>query len=139
MHSYIENLPSIIEEIWILTSKGIPLSHFSREENPDSETMGRFLSAMRGFCAEMSNGKFQTFSMADSKFISIPCKKDDVMIFCKSPMKAKEKKILNICKTISNISEDYIGTMNFAEWDGEVSFFDELRKRIELFFKMSDL
>ena len=139
MHTYLTSLPSIIEEIWILTSKGIPFIHLSRIQNPDEIPIGGFLSAMREVCAQMSNTDFQTFSMADSKFISIPCCNNDVMIFSKSPNKAKDKKIVKICKAISNVAEDYIRDIDFNKWDGDISYFDDLKEQIILYFKMSNV
>ena len=139
MYSRIEFLPSSIEEICILTKVGIPLVGFCRKQISNYLLAGKIMTSLRRITMEMSCGDLQSFSMLDSKFISIPCNENDVVIFCKCPLKTKEKKILKTCQVISKMFTNNTKNLDFTQWQGDVSLFDDFKKHLELYFKMSNL
>ncbi len=139
MHTYIDFLPPTIEAIWIFTKDGIPLIAFSGKKGVNSALMGGFLSALKGFSTTMTGGNFSSFTSSGSLFTLVPCNNDNVLIFCRSPLKTKEKKILNVCRSISNMFESCIGNLDFTNWNGEISVFDDFKRHLKLYFKMSNL
>ncbi len=139
MYSYIDFLPPSIEEISIITKEGIPLVGFSSKKISDSLLAGKILTDLGRISTEMSCGDLQSFSMFDSKFISIPCIENDVIIFCKCPLKTKERKIKKICQVISKMFIKSTKNLDFNKWDGDVSLFDDFKKHLEIYFKMSNL
>jgi len=64
---------------------------------------------------------------------------NDLVIFYKTNPNFKEKKVLSICKMISEILEDAYPLAKLQLWDGNLSFFEKFRKKIALYFKMSSL
>ena len=139
MYSHIDFLPPSIEEITVITKEGIPLVGFSTKKNPDSLLAGKIMTDLTRISMEMSCGDLQSFSMFDWKYISIPCIENDVVIFCKCPLKTKEKKIRKTCQVISKMFKQNTITLDFHKWDGDVSHFDDFKKHLELYFKMSNL
>ena len=67
------------------------------------------------------------------------CLQNDLIIFYRTDPNTKEKKILNLCQTISGILENVYPTDKLQFWDGNLSFFEKFRKKVALFFKMSTL
>ena len=139
IYSHIDFLPPSIEEISIITKEGIPLIGFSSKQNSNSLLAGRIMTDLSRISTEMSCGDLHSFSMFDSKFISIPCIANDVIIFCKCPLKTKEKKIKKTCQVISKMFIKSTKNLDFNQWDGDVSLFDEFKKHLEIYFKMCNL
>lgn len=64
---------------------------------------------------------------------------NDLVIFYKTNPSIKEKKVLHLCKMISEILEVSYPPDKLQFWDGSLSFFEKFRKKIAIYFKMSSL
>ena len=67
------------------------------------------------------------------------CLQNNLFIFYKTNPNTKEKKILNLCQSISGILENAYPSDKLEFWDGNLSYFEKLRKKVALYFKMSSL
>lgn len=136
----IDYLPSIINEIWFFTSSGIPIVEFCKTDNINEVLLGGFLSAVKSFSSEMrAGGNLKHFQLKDSKYTCSYCCNKQIMLFCKSPIDAKTKKIKKTLSTIKTIFEELHDPEQLKSWDGDLSVFDSFKKKMELYFKMSNL
>jgi len=135
----IDFLPSTIDEISIITKEGGLLVGLCNNHNSNSILASRILTDLRKISKEMSGGDLHSFSMFNKKFLSIPCIEDDVVIFVRCPLTIKEKKIIKMGKVIAKMFIDSTKDVDFRNWKENSSNFNDFKKNLEIYFKMSNL
>ena len=81
----------------------------------------------------------KSFSLMSYKFTLMPCFQDDFIIVCRLNSNVKDKKIINMCKVIGKIFEDMHDINELKKWDGDLSFFNKFKDRLDLYLKMGNL
>jgi len=132
-------MPSLLDEIWIFSKDGIPIVDFARIGSVDKSMLGSFISAIKTFVREISKGQLKSINVGNDKYTFTSCVQNEVILVCKSPIEVKDKKIHKICILITNIFDDMFSLDDINNWDGETSFFDKFKDKIDLYFKMADL
>lgn len=130
---------TLLDEIWIFSKDGIPIVDFARIGSVDKSLFGGFINAIKFFCGKISKGELKSINVGNSKYTFTTCLKDDIIFACKSSMDSKEKKIKKICEIISDIFDDMFTLDEINNWDGDDSFFDKFKDKLDLYFKMSQL
>jgi len=132
-------MSSIIQDLWIFSRDGIPLVEIFHNTEVESTLLGAFLSAIESFSIEVTGTEVRSFSFGDNKFILTSCLKGNIYLVSRSGIKAKTKKILKVFKIITDFFEELYTINDIENWDGDLSFFDRFKDRIELYFQMSEL
>ncbi|MFW9783688.1 MAG: hypothetical protein ACFFFB_15495 [Candidatus Heimdallarchaeota archaeon] len=143
-------MSAIIEEFWIFSKDGTPYVNFFHENNEkddfsfrainsDGEILEKIKSILKSNGKEIFDLKNEFIEMNGSKFGVNPCLNDYLLIIYKSPLEVKRKQIQKICKTISSMIKNLYTVRDFRGWEGDLTLFDELNKKIDLYFKMSSL
>jgi len=132
-------MPSLLDEIWIFSKDGIPIVDFARIGSVDKSMLGSFISAIKTFVREISKGQLKSINVGNDKYTFTSCVQNEVILVCKSPLDVKDKKIQRICKLVVDIFDDMFSLDDINNWDGETSFFDKFKDKIDLYFKMADL
>lgn len=132
-------MPSLLDEIWIFSKDGIPIVDFARIGSVDKSMLGSFISAIKTFVREISKGQLKSINVGNDKYTFTSCVQNEVILVCKSPIEVKDKKIQKICKLIADIFDDMFSLDDINNWDGDTSFFDKFKDKIDLYFKMADL
>lgn len=143
-------MSEILEEFWIFSKEGEAIVNFFRDPNIkgaynyrdvsfDQEKLNEIRNLIISNLQDPSQKKRNIMSV-ESDFIRYgQCLQNNLIIFYKTNPDAKEKTVLNLCKTISGILEDSYPPDKLQFWDGDLSFFEKLKKRVGLYFKMSAL
>ncbi|TFG21575.1 MAG: hypothetical protein EU529_13175 [Promethearchaeota archaeon] len=131
---------SIIDDLWIFSKDGLPIVEFCKEGKIDKSLLGAFFSAIKSFSKKISSGdELSSFILKDCKFTLVSALKNDAILVCKSDPKHKEKKIHKLCNVIVRIFEETFDSSDINNWDGDLSFFDDFKDKLDLYFKMSAL
>ncbi|MFX0020108.1 MAG: hypothetical protein ACFFDL_07130 [Promethearchaeota archaeon] len=132
-------MSSTLDEIWIFSKDGIPIVDFARIGGVDKSMLGSFISAIKVFVKEVSKGQLRSLNVGNDKYTFTTCIQNEVILVCKSPLEVKDKKIQKITKIIADIFDDMFSLEDINNWDGDVSFFDKFKDKVDLYFKMADL
>ncbi len=131
---------SIIEELWIFSKDGLPIVDFCKEGNIDKSLLGAFFSAIKSFSKEIASGdELTSFILKKYKFTLVSALNNNAILVCKSDPKHKDKKIQKLCNVIVRIFEETYDSSDINNWDGDLSFFDDFKDKLDLYFKMSAL
>ena len=130
---------TLLDEIWIFSKDGIPIVDFARIGSVDKSLFGGFINTIKTFFGKISKGELKSINVGNSKYTITTCLKDEIILTCKSSIDSKEKKIKKICKIISDIFDDMFTLDDINNWDGDNSFFDKFKDKLDLYFKMSQL
>jgi len=142
-------MSEILDEFWIFSKQGEALVNFYRDYNAKGSFNYRNVSFDDEKFTEIHNlilSNLQDFSKKknimkfENDFIRYgQCLQNDLIIFYKTNPDIKEKAVLSLCKVISGILEDTYPIDKLQFWDGNLSFFEKLKKKVALYFKMSIL
>ena len=144
-------MSDIIDEFWIFTTKGEPLIHFQKSQNGENEFDYGLINLDEKSLNEMKNIIIENSKNLTSKQMFIHssdlhlqynfarCLKNDSVIFYKTNENAKEKSIKKICETVGHIFEESykVNQLKFA--NENLDFFEKFRKKLALYFKLSNL
>ncbi|MFX0070454.1 MAG: hypothetical protein ACFFAO_05120 [Candidatus Hermodarchaeota archaeon] len=130
---------SIIKELWIFSKAGIPIIEIGHKESLNKYLMGSFISAIKSYSESLTEEGLTSFILEKNKYILKSSLNGNALVVCRSDPKIKEKKIKKICNLITQIFEDLYKPEDIENWDGDVSFFDNFRDKLDLYFKMSNL
>jgi len=129
----------VVEELWIFSRDGIPLLEIFKNTDLDQTLIGAFLSAMKSFTEGLSGKSLKSFSFGAEKFLMIPSHNDNVFLVSKYNSSVKEKKIQKLMNVIIKFFEEMYTTKDIEEWDGNISYFDKFKDRLELYFELSQV
>ncbi|MHA2122752.1 MAG: hypothetical protein ACW990_16260 [Promethearchaeota archaeon] len=141
---------TILEEFWIFSKDGTPFVKFYKENsgidqfnfekiNTDLKVFEVANSIVNSNGKKSSKSKCEVLESDDFKLAIAPCLNDSLLLIFKTTLSAKTKKIQNICNVIcSMIKSQYVGK-DFRTWEGDIKIFSTLKKKIDLYFKMSGL
>ncbi|MHA1436989.1 MAG: hypothetical protein ACTSPD_05390 [Promethearchaeota archaeon] len=129
----------VIKEVWIFTRGGIPLVDYCKDSGVNKTLLGSFFSALSCFSKELTGNELKSFLIKDYKFTATTCLEGEVVILCRSPAKAKEKTIKQVCKMIVKLFTDLYTLKDIKEWDGDLSKFDKFKEKLDLYIKMSNI
>ena len=143
-------MSDIIDEFWIFSKEGEPIVNFYKDPSLEGSFSYRFpelnkstLEALKQMIAQNLGGpeqkKRKTMKFESGLFNFAQCLSNDAIIFYKTDTNYKDKKVLNICKAVSDIFEEIYKFNQIKMWNGELSLFEKFRKRVSLLFKMSSL
>ena len=129
----------IVEELWIFSRDGIPLIEIFKNTQVDNILVGGFLSAIKTFADEVSGQNLNSLSIGKQNFHIASCLEDYVLLVCKSSSKVSQKRIKKVMDIIIKFFEDMYSKKDIEVWDGNVSYFDKLKDKLELYFEVSQI
>jgi hypothetical protein len=132
-------MSSIIQDLWIFSKDGRPLVEVFHNSEVDSALLGAFLSAIESFSMEVTGADIRSFTFGDNKFILTSCLKGNIYLVSRSGIKVKTKKVRKVFEIITEFFEELYTINDIDNWDGDLSFFNRFKDRIELYFQMSEL
>ena len=132
-------MSSIIKELWIFSNAGIPIVEISKDTGLNKYLMGSFISAIKSYAQHLSEKRLNSFILENYKFILKSVLDNNAILVCMCDVNIKDKKIHKQCDVIARIFEEIYKPDDIKNWDGEVSYFDRFKEKLELYFKMSNL
>jgi len=143
-------MSEILEEFWIFSKEGEVIVDFYRDPNANGSFNYRdalFDQAKLNEIKDLIVSNLQNSSQNKKNIMRFEndlirygqCLQNDLIILYKTNPSIKEKKVLSICKVISSIFEEAYPPDKLQFWEGNLSFFEKLRKKIALYFKMRSL
>lgn len=143
-------MSEILKEFWIFTKEGEPLVNFYRDPNAngsfnyrdvtfDHQKLDEIKDLIVYNLQNSSWDKKNIMKLENELIMYGQCLQNNLIIFYKTNPNTKEKKILNLCQSISGILENTYPSYKLEFWDGNLSYFEKLRKKVALYFKMSRL
>ncbi len=132
-------MSSVLEELWIFSRAGIPIVEFSKDTGLDKFLMGSFISAIKLYSQHLSEEGLNCFILENHKFILKSMMDGNAILVCRTDVNMKDKKIDKQCDVIARIFEELYKPEDVKNWDGTLSYFDEFKEKLELYFKMSNL
>ncbi|MFX1454332.1 MAG: hypothetical protein ACFFDB_03065 [Promethearchaeota archaeon] len=143
-------MSSIIEEFWIYSKDGIPYVNFYHKNsgenqfklrtiNSDIKILDEVESLLKASKKILSNTKIEFLELNGFKLVITLCLNNYLLLICRAGLKTKNKQIQNTCKIICRMINSLYFVKDFRIWDGDIALFDKLSKKLDLYFKMSNL
>lgn len=132
-------MSSIIKELWVFSRDGSLIVDFCEEKKIDQTFIGGFITAIKAFSAKLTGKELKSFTIEDNKFTCTPVLEGNVIIACRCSAETNDKKIQKLCKIIIQIFNELYKLEDIKNWDGDVSYFEPFKKRIDLYFKLGNL
>ncbi|MHA1985477.1 MAG: hypothetical protein ACW98D_02460 [Promethearchaeota archaeon] len=143
-------MTTLLEEFWIISKDGIPYVNFFKEDisnshfnprtfNKDAEITQKVESVLVLEEKNLSKKNLIVFEYKNSRYIITSCLNGYLHLVLKSTLDVKVKKLHNISKIIGDMIKSLYMVRDFREWEGDVKKFENFRKKIDLYFKMSSL
>lgn len=129
----------VVEELWIFSRDGIPLIEIFKESKIDNIIIGGFLSAMKTFAKEVSGNSLNSLTIGSHSFYIASSLEDHILLVCKYNSKVKQKKIQKVMEIIIKFFEDMFSINDIENWDGNISYFDKFKDKLELYFEVSQV
>ncbi len=121
----------IIEEIWLFTRDGLPITEFCRGESLDRSIVGGLVSAIKSVSQTLTSNGLQSLILEDNKIVFFSALQGTIIMVCKTNVKVKDKKINKIGVDIIKILQDLYEPDDIVNWDGSVKFFDEFKEKLK--------
>lgn len=143
-------MSEILEEFWIFSKEGEVIVNFYRDPNAnrsfnyrdasfDQAKLNEIKILIASNLQNSSQNKKNILRFENDLIKYGQYLQNDLVIFYKTNPNIKEKKVLNLCKMISEILEGAYPPDKIQLWDGNLSFFEKFRKKIALYYKMRSL
>jgi hypothetical protein len=132
-------MPYFIEELWIFSDDGIPLVEIYKNPELDNGLMGGFFSAIESFSKEVTGSGIKSIVLGDDKYVLTRCLEDRIILVCKTEKNVKKKTIDKFLDVIVNFFEELYSVEDVKNWHGDLSIFDEFKKKLEVYFKMASI
>jgi len=134
-----EIMPSLIEEFWVFNKDGNIIADFCDDDYLDKRLFGNFITAIKNFCEEFNGNELTSFVLEKMKFTCVSALEGNVILVCRTSEKVKDKKIQKASNVIREIFESIYNVEDIKNWDGNVDFFYIFRKKLDLYFKISNI
>ena len=143
-------MSDILEELWIFSKEGEAIINFYRDPDAkgsfnyrdtlfDQAKLNEIKDLIISNLQNSSQNKRIIMRFENDVIRYGQCLQNNLIIFYKTNPEIKEKKVLSICKVISDILESAYPPDILQLWDGNLSFFEKFRKKVAIYFKMSSL
>lgn len=128
-------MPSIIKEFWLFSKDGLPIAEFSGDKTLDKTLMGGIVSAIKIFSQQLTSKGLQSLMLENDKLTFIGSHEGNAILVCRTSSKIKDKKVQKTCHDIVDIFEDLYDINDIISWDGDVTFFNGFKEKLQKFFK----
>ncbi len=143
-------MTTILEEFWVFSKDHTPYVYFYKENkeedkfyyksiNPELDILQKVNPIMESIIQGSKKKKMEYVKSGNFRYDVSQCLNNSILIIYKFPIDAKNKKITNISRIICGMIESLYTLRDFRNWGEDVNIFDKLYKKIDLYFKMSNL
>ncbi|HEC38886.1 hypothetical protein LCGC14_1602440 [marine sediment metagenome] len=143
-------MTTILDEFWVFSKDYTPYVYFYKENkekdifkykpiNPELEILQKVNSIMESIEQESKKKKIEYVESGNFRYGVIQCLNNYLLIIYKFPLGVKNKNIINISRIFCGMIESLYTLRDFRNWEEDINIFDKLYKKIELYFKMSNL
>jgi hypothetical protein len=135
----------IIEDFWIFSDNWEPFVHFIKDPNNSNSFLFQQVDMnkiirIQELILQDSTSKFtKPFDFQNDKYLLTFCFQKKIIILIRTDEFTKDKKILNLSKTLCDMVENLYKMIDFINWNMNISIFEILKKKLDLFMKMSNL
>ena len=128
-------MPSIIKEFWLFSKDGLPIAEFSGEKGLDKTLMGGIVSAIKIFSQQLTSKGLQSLMLENDKLSFGKSHNGNAILVFRTSSKIKDKKIQKLCQDIVEIFEELYDVNDIISWDGDVTFFNGFKEKLQNFLK----
>ncbi len=129
-------MPSIIKQFWLFSKDGLPIAEFSGDEQTlDKTLMGGIVSAIKTFSQQLTSKGLQSLMLENDKLSFGKSHDGNAILVFRTDSKIKDKKIQKLSKNIVEIFEGLYDINAIISWDGDVTFFNEFKEKLQKFLK----
>ena len=130
-----------LQEFYVFSKAGVPIVTFRKDDaaKVNDVLLGCAISSIGTFCSTFSGKEIKGFNVGDHKFTLIPALEKQIILVCKTPNDEKKKNIEKMCNILGSIFEDMFKLEDIENWNGDLSFFDKFKNRLDIYFRVSDL
>ncbi|MHA2036400.1 MAG: hypothetical protein ACW98X_08190 [Promethearchaeota archaeon] len=143
-------MTNILEEFWIISKDGIPYINLFKENGINSNFKSRTFSSEEEITHKVRSvleteqetflkKHLVFFELKNYRYIITSCLNGYLHLILKSSLDVKIKKLRNISKVIGDMIKNLYMVRDFREWEGDFKRFDNFKKKMNLYFKMSNL
>lgn len=130
---------STIEKLWIFSESGVPIADFNEEDETDHTLVSSLMSAIHSFTENISGKKLKSFQTGKNQYTCVKCLKGNIIIVMQSSNSSKQKNIMKTCEILKDIFEKMYTIDQIENWDGDLSLFDEYKRKVDLYFKLRNI
>ena len=131
-------MPSISNDFWIFSKEGHPMINFNSREQLSEDLLGSFVRTIKDL-GKLSGKELQSVTLGNYKYTCLSCCENNAFIVHRAQSSIKDKHIAKKCTAVKDLFEEMHQVNNIACWDGDISHFDDFKKKLDLYFKMSEL
>ncbi len=134
----------IIKEFWIFSENWEPYVNFLVDPlNSNSfifqEVDMANLVGIKELIQQNSSQNLNPIEHQNDKYYIAFCFQKKIYILIKTNREIKDKKIIKLSKTLCEMVENLYKMIDFINWKADISLFEILKKKLNLFLKMSNL
>ena len=122
---------TLLNELWIISSSGIPCYHQAIVQDFDESLFGGFISAILNFIKELGEDDIKKLEMGESKISILSSEDREWFFIARTGTKVKEKKIKNYLKEIRQIFFYQYG-QELVNWNNNTELFQGLDEYIDI-------
>jgi hypothetical protein len=122
-----------------LTQDAQVIAKYNRKDQSIDKPLSNFFLVLKNVMKEISDHKLQSFKLGSDQYTCVSCCDDHLILISKTPPSIKEKHIAKLFKVIGEMVENLYSSEDIRNWNGDVSFFNDLNTKLEIYFNLSDL
>lgn len=111
---------------------------FNNKEQLSEHLLGSFVKTIKEL-GELSGKELQSVTLNNYKYTCISCCDNNAFIVHRAEPTVKDKKIEKKCIAVKDLLEGMHQASEIICWDGDCSYFDNFKRKLNLYFKMSEL
>ena len=128
----------LVKEIWLVTNEGNPIAEFCIDKCIEEASVPNLITELKIYIPLLTN-VIQTFEFEAYKITFSPALDQYIFIVTISLNSVKTKKLTRLIKEMVKLFESLYDVKDILQWDGDISFFNTFKSRLELYLQMSNL
>ena len=131
-------MPLISDDIWIFSKEGYGMVNFNDQEQLSEDLLGSFVKTIKDF-GQLSGTDLRSVTLNNLKYTCMSCCENHAFIVYRTRSSVKDKKIAKSCLLVKDLLEDMYEMDEIINWKGDPSYFDNFKRKLDLYFKMCNL
>ncbi|MFW9878403.1 MAG: hypothetical protein ACFFG0_35420, partial [Candidatus Thorarchaeota archaeon] len=110
-----------------------------RKDDIDIKILERIISLIKTKGEELTKSKYEILEFNGFKLVITPCLNSYLFLIYKSSLSSKKKEIIKFSQVVCSMIKSLYMVKDFRFWEGDLTLFDNLKKKLDLYLKMSGL
>ncbi|MBD3340399.1 MAG: hypothetical protein GF353_14890 [Candidatus Lokiarchaeota archaeon] len=128
-----------LTQIWLFLKDGRVVFEFPENTERDNTDFGRFVSTIKNFSKELSGTDLHSFNMEKCKYTCLSFMGENLILVGRSRLEISVKKIRKFFDIFVKMFKELYKIEDILNWDGNKSIFEEFKKKLILYQKISNL